>query len=192
MYVLILEDQLNPGLYVMLIKLCPLGAISSDLLTTLSEQLATIFPWETEVCASQSIPQNSYNQERRQYSATKILIDFNKRDSARESIRLALIDCDLYAEGLNFVFGHADSRRQCAIVALPRLRQTFYGLEANYPLFSGRCLKECVHEIGHLLGLGHCNQPSCGMYFSNSLSDTDHKSEIFCARCQSLIGTADR
>ncbi|RMD53346.1 MAG: archemetzincin, partial [Nitrospirae bacterium] len=91
---------------------------------------------------------------------------------------------DLYADGLNFVFGEADILRGVAIISLTRLHQSFYGLPEDRGLFIERALKEAVHELGHLYGLRHCPDPHCVMHFSNSLLDTDKKSYKFCAICR--------
>ena len=48
-------------------------------------------------------------------------------------------------------------------------------------------LTEAVHEIGHLLGIGHCPEPTCVMHFSNSLYDTDRKSPMFCGQCEEFL-----
>jgi len=47
-----------------------------------------------------------------------------------------------------------------------------------------RILKECVHEIGHHLGMDHCRHPFCVMSFSPSIADVDGKKASFCANCK--------
>lgn len=84
---------------------------------------------------------------------------------------------DVYSNGLNFVFG----------IALP-----FKGFLVSYArllsddreLFLSRLRKEITHEMGHVFGLPHCPDPKCVMHFSNSLIDTDLKSEEFCPSCK--------
>ncbi len=82
------------------------------------------------------------------------------------------------------VFGLADQASRRAIIALPRLRQTYYGLSEDTKLFQQRVLKEAVHELGHVFGLSHCTDRRCVMAFSNSLADTDFKSHEFCSKCR--------
>jgi archaemetzincin len=95
---------------------------------------------------------------------------------------LVLIDADLDAPQLNFVFGMAQPAHQRAVVALPRLRESFYGRPDQRDLFRQRLLKEAAHELGHIYGLGHCARRACVMHFSNMLQDTDFKSAQFCAQ----------
>ncbi|MBI5187681.1 MAG: archaemetzincin family Zn-dependent metalloprotease [Nitrospirae bacterium] len=94
---------------------------------------------------------------------------------------LGIVDHDLYVPQLNFVFGEAG--RKMAVISLTRLRQEFYGLSEDRGLFHKRTLTEAVHELGHTYGLGHCRNPRCVMFFSNSLMDTDRKGPEFCLGC---------
>jgi archaemetzincin len=126
-------------------------------------------------------PTFAWNAQRRQYLADAVLDRLNPGSSA---CALAVADLDLYAPRLNFVFGLADHAGRRAIIALPRLRQTYYGLSDDTDLFRRRVLKEAVHELGHVSGLPHCDDRRCVMAFSNSLADTDFKSHDFCSGCR--------
>jgi archaemetzincin len=102
-------------------------------------------------------------------------------------IILGVTGVDLTVPGLNFVFGLADPRGRGAVISLARLYPEFYGRPRDPRLFKERALKEAVHELGHILGLGHCPDPACIMFFSNSLADTDRKGPGFCAGCRELL-----
>ncbi|MEL9991002.1 MAG: archaemetzincin family Zn-dependent metalloprotease [Thermoproteus sp.] len=88
--------------------------------------------------------------------------------------RVYVVDADGYVPGLNFVFGVAYGDK--AVVFTRRL-------DPSSPLFDMRLAKEITHELGHTLGLGHCRNPRCVMYFSNTIVDTDLKGPGFCDRC---------
>ena len=92
---------------------------------------------------------------------------------------LAVTACDLYVEGLNFVFGLAERPGSAAVISLYRL-----GIGARAETRRLRTLKEAVHELGHTLGMSHCPNPGCVMHFSNSLGDTDRKAASFCQSCR--------
>ena len=47
-------------------------------------------------------------------------------------------------------------------------------------------VKEALHEVGHLLGLDHC-QGQCIMSFSDSMEQARQKPSAFCAACISRL-----
>jgi archaemetzincin len=126
-------------------------------------------------------PSFAWDAQRKQYLADAVL---DRVDSGSSACALAVADLDLYVYRLNFVFGLADQANRRAIIALPRLRQSYYRLPDDVDLFQQRVLKEAVHELGHVFGLRHCDDRRCVMAFSNSLADTDLKSYDFCSRCR--------
>jgi archaemetzincin len=126
----------------------------------------------------------AFDPIRKQYLASLILEELEKFKKDFNEKWLAICDFDLYSEGLNFIFGEANPNSQISIISLTRLREEFYGLPKNENLFLERIKKEAVHEFGHLFYLGHCQNPNCVMYFSNSLLDTDEKNSDFCQKCK--------
>ncbi|MCS7145260.1 MAG: archemetzincin, partial [Aigarchaeota archaeon] len=101
------------------------------------------------------------------------------RESGRESLRLHITQLDIYFGQFNFCFGLASNK--AAVVSTYRLRHR------DSEKYIERLRKEAVHEVGHILGLGHCPNPRCVMFFSNSILDTDMKGENPCPRCLSLL-----
>jgi archaemetzincin len=97
---------------------------------------------------------------------------------------LFILDVDAYSNGLNFVLGEAFHKGRLGAIYLPRLKQEFYRLKPDNELFYKRMVKESVHELGHVFGFGHCQNPRCVMHFSNTLSDTDNKGRSFCQSCR--------
>lgn len=130
------------------------------------------------------------DKQRNQWKSNEILqwlsCKYNRLSKSTTKI-LALCDLDAYSGRLNFVFGEAYVDGNISVIYLPRLRQEFYGSEPDEPIFYQRIVKEAVHELGHAFGLNHCKKIKCVMYFSNSLSDTDIKTNRFCNICKYLI-----
>lgn len=155
----------------------PTGDVAKVLLENLGDALQEKFNMPFSIGEAMEIPEDAYNPTRRQYDSSIIL---DKLCRYKGEKILGVIDKDLYAEGLNFVFGQADLRGRCAIISITRLRQSFYGGPEDDKIFFDRVTKEAVHELGHTYGLAHCPDLKCVMFFSNSLMDTDRKSSSFC------------
>jgi archaemetzincin len=103
---------------------------------------------------------------------------------------LGTVNVDIFVPELNFVFGEAECPGKATLISLWRLRPEFHGKAPNMDLFLERITKEAVHELGHALGLRHCANPFCVMYFSNSIFETDRKQSLFCTKCNLKAETA--
>jgi predicted Zn-dependent protease len=169
------------------ITIVPVGKIPPAILADLAGRLSQVFDAQVSLGAPAPVVEIAYNPARRQYRSTKILEQIAQKYPQRKGKVLAVIDQDLYVPDLNFVFGEADLPSGICIVSLARLRPSFYGQPDNDALFLERAGKEAVHELGHLLGLRHCLDPRCVMFFSNRLKDTDRKEADFCARCRKIM-----
>jgi len=149
----------------------------ADLVAALKKRTGAV-----TVDAPVEIPPAVYDARRQQYRADALLDLLGGLSGGH---LLGLTARDLYADGLNFVFGMADPRRRAAIVSLARL-----GQGADPSAYRARALKEAMHELGHAVGLAHCDNPHCVMHFSNSLADTDLKSDRPCLRCRAKLARA--
>jgi len=171
----------------MKVGILSVGQISSELLIRLGQGLAKIFPdtscWVID--GSFLIPLKSFNKKRNQYNSRAILNEIMFLGGTRERYDrvLGVVDTDIYASGLSFVFGEAYSPGKVALISLWRLKPPPNGESVLADVFEQRSLKEAVHELGHTLGLEHCHNALCVMHFSNSLIDTDKKQSLLCGQC---------
>lgn len=163
----------------------PVGQINGGLLNNLTDILSKKFKLSFETAAPVDIPPLAYNSGRDQYSTDEIFSILKKFEAEKV---LGVIDKDLYTEGLNFIFGRAESPGQCALISITRLKQKSHNGFDDNRIFFERVTKEAVHELGHTYGLGHCADENCVMFFSNSLPDTDKKGVSFCKSCRAKIG----
>ena len=129
------------------------------------------------------LPRSAYVPTRGQYRAESLLAMVSSYGAPHG---LGITHRDLFARGLNFVFGIAMPGGAC-VVSTARLVAG-----ADEALFRSRLRKEAVHELGHTLGLAHCANPRCVMHFSNSLADTDLKSDAYCRRCTARLAARQR
>lgn len=173
----------------MRIAILSVGPVNVEVQKRLGRSLSGAFP-DTEAVLLRdalTLPLEAHDPRRGQYQASKVLsrIQAYPRTLGVDRV-LGVTDVDLYVPGLNFVFGVAGPHG-AAIISLFRLRPEFYGEPSNQELFLERAAKEAVHEIGHTLSLGHCENPECVMFFSNSILDTDRKMLGFCGQCKAKI-----
>jgi len=171
----------------MKIGILRIGQIESHVVSRVQEDLNTIFPRTACVLIAETlpIPEEAFNKTRKQYNSSIVLSKVQSYAEEKKSFNrvLGIMDADAFVPNLNFVFGEAECPGKAALISLWRLRPEFYGKASNAELFVERSIKEAVHEIGHTLGLKHCPNPFCVMFFSNSIFETDRKQSLFCSKC---------
>lgn len=178
-------DYQNPDPFTNPAFIVPIGSLDKSLIKNLAKVLDERFKIKFFVKEPLEIPKDAFNPRRGQFDPNKIFKILKRYEGKK---MLGIIDKDLYARGLNFIFGQAESPGGCALISIKRLRQEFYGLPRDDNIFFKRIIKESIHELGHTFGLKHCSNRDCVMYFSNSIIDTDKKSSFFCKICREKLG----
>ncbi|MEM3684313.1 MAG: archaemetzincin family Zn-dependent metalloprotease [Conexivisphaerales archaeon] len=138
---------------------------------------ARIIPGSFEVSG------NGYDQARRQWNATSLISHLKElKENGGYDLVVGLTDNDIFIPGSNFVFGYAEPKAGSAVVSLKRLKES-----ADSKKFEERVYKELAHEIGHLVGLNHCEKETCIMKFANSLQEVDARLPILCNDCAAKV-----
>lgn len=136
-------------------------------------------------------PQDTFDARRKQHASGKVLRFLLDRGPGPGAKVVGITDQDLFIPILTFVFGEAQLGGAAAVVSTARLADPAPTLDPR--LFVERVAKECVHELGHAMGLLHCALPRCAMSRSASVRDVDRKSGGLCDDCRArLRGAAAR
>ena len=169
------------------ISLIPINTIDATFVQRLALCLEERFLYSCTVERRLRVPRTALNSVRKQMFLNTLVAKVASATAPVDGLRLAITDFDLYKISHQFVFGDASEEHRVAIVSLHRLRGDFYGEDADENQLFQRALKESVHDLGHALGLKHCFNARCAMYFSNSIYDTDNKLSHFCDTCEKRI-----
>lgn len=171
--------------YMAILRLLPYQQISKDLLFNLRDEIQSRLPNRLfqEVTASPDrldLPEESFVPTRNQYRADDFIRDL-VRHMPEEGRAIGIIDEDLFSAKEDYVLGRAERGRN-ALLALPRLREEFYGREPNSDLFRTRALKVALHELGQAMKLEHCDD-ECVMQPFKTVEDLDSVPSAFCDDC---------
>jgi archaemetzincin len=171
---------------VLTVGILPIGNADKAILLRIKDGLANVFP-ETKALIVEEhlpLPEGAFDKKRGQYRSNQVL-GVIQSQALRKTLNrlLGVMDADIYVQGLSFAFGEATFPGKAALISLWRLKPEFYKSSSNLEVFAERSVKEAVHEVGHTLGLKHCQRSSCVMHFSNSIFDTDKKQALFCDEC---------
>jgi archaemetzincin len=166
------------------VVLVGLGAVHARLVHAAGEALK-----ELEVAPrtgpSLDRPQYAFNKDRGQYHATSIL---RRLSSLRQKDApvVGVLDVDLFLPDAPYVIGDADRDAGAAVFSLSRLSH------GDPDTIRRRVQVETVHAAGHLLGLSHCTDFRCAMFFSRDAADADRKGPGLCASCRAALGLPAR
>jgi archaemetzincin len=155
----------------------------AEAVETIRQCLAAAFPLPVR---SLDLPpvDFAFDAQRGQHASTAVLEMVVRLTPPDAEKVIGVTSRDLFIPVLTFVFGHAQLSGGAAVVSLARLRQEFYGLEANREVFLARARKEALHEAGHTFGLVHCPDTQCAMSLATGIRQIDRKHAAFCPVCK--------
>lgn len=175
-------EELQIGIY-------GLGDVEQNELLALGSALEAYYGFETEVIGLIPLPDSAYYPPRNRYKASVILghLSTVKPESYDKVIGLTVTDISITTNsGKDWgVFGLAQINGSSCVVSNFRYRE---GVSTD--LMLDRMGKIGVHEIGHTLGLRHCERDEhCLMKPADGrISTIDNLEVHLCDACRADIG----
>ena len=170
------------------VDIVPIGDVPAEVKRQASSALRSVYDAEVTVADTQSIPEGAFDRNRNQYRAEQF-IELADRVGRGEK-NIGITPQDLYYRRRNYVFGLAYLNGAGSVVSTHRLRTSSDGGISSKPseeVFDDRVRKEVIHEVGHTLGLDHCDNNRCVMSFSPTVREVDVKEEHLCGTCSTEI-----
>ncbi len=165
-----------------------LGTVEAPLLSQVAAALRAVVGCEVTRLPGLDRPGYAFNKDRGQYHAAAILRRLVPLRAGKDGVPVVgITDADLFVPDAPFVFGDSDRSDLTAVVSVARMRgEPRVGQEQ----LLRRLSSEAVHELGHLLGLLHCQDARCAMFQSQRVSDLDRKQPGLCGTCRAAAGLA--
>lgn len=165
----------------------PYKGVSSADVEVVIRGIEQLYRFEIEVLPERELPASAYYAPRTRYRAAMLLEDLETiGDSTSKTIGLTSKDISVTRDGTDDwgIFGFGSVGGKPCVVSGFRLRRD----GAARALYEDRLRKVANHEVGHTLGLAHCDQESCLMRDAGGkISTIDKLTGRLCARCLAAL-----
>ena len=153
------------------LHLQPLGSAAerTGLLESLRARAADFFGLPVRVGGPLPMIDDGWSPQTRRQNASILIDRLAPRAPDDALVFLGIVDVDLFARGLPWVFGEGNFANRCGVMSLARMRTT------------ERALKLMTHEACHALSIAHCTTRRCLMQGSNSLREFDATPAELCS-----------
>lgn len=169
----------------------PLGVVDPELVKSVAEEISRRFDFEVLTLQALPLPETAWYAPRKRWRAEKLL-KYLSQEGRIDADRVAAVTeepisttkgsiVDWGIAGLGTLAGKSS-------VFTAHL---FRGLKKKDPARYRRYMANLVlHEVGHTLGLPHCERDDCVMADAkgNALRAAERSTNEFCPHCAALLG----
>jgi archaemetzincin len=166
------------------ITLISFGFFEKGLLGMIDKDITSEFSVPVKIRDGHIDLSEFYDPKRNQYDGNRLLKKIEEEYGTDNLKTLGLFNVDLFIPILTYIFGQAFLNGRSGIASIHRLRNEKYGIRGNDNTFIDRIRKEVIHELGHMFGLIHCQNPVCVMRSSTYVEDIDQKTHHLCSKCR--------
>ena len=146
-----------------------------------------LYRFEIEVLPERDLPARAYYPPRKRYRAAILLEDLAAcGPPTSKTLGLTSVDISVTRNGTDDwgIFGLGTVAGKPSVVSGYRLRRD----GASRALYEARLRKVANHEVGHTLGLDHCDQESCLMRDAGGkIATIDDVTDTPCSRCAAAL-----
>lgn len=142
-------------------------AVYPKVVERMREYLEVFFGVKTVTLPPIPMVESAFVEGRDQYDAEAVTDALAARVPADAAAYVGLTREDLFAPGLNYVFGVGSLSSRAGVYSMRRLQTD------DATRFLERALKLVVHETGHVFSVHHCVKWRCVMQGANSAAEQD-------------------
>jgi archaemetzincin len=140
-----------------------------DLLDPMRAYAEAFFGMPVRVEPARPMIEEGWSPQRRSSNASILLDRLAPAVSPEALVTFALVDGDLFARGLPYVFGEGHFETRCAVGSIARFGASRPDVTLR------RVLRLLTHEICHGLSIAHCQAPGCLLRGANTLEEFDRQ-----------------
>ncbi len=168
----------------------PVGDVSAFAVKVIAAHITGYLHLDAEVLSARDQPVSAYDERRFQHNAGTLLKAFEAISFGDFDKVVAVLNVDLFAPIMSYVFGEARQGGKLALVSLFRLQTKPDGVTCPSSLIYERAAKVALHELGHLYNLVHCEDHGCLMHFAGEIGQLDQIPLYFCRYCSKFFKDA--